>query len=297
MRDVPLDLAEHLAGGVTTLCLCWKVTRADGAEFGFTDHDRSLSFGGIDFQHLTGWRASEATSGPGLAIGGQEVSGGFALEGLSESDLRAGLWDNASVAVWLVNWADTGQRLHIGSGQIGEVTSLDGAFRAEIRGLAHRLDQPRGRVFGHLCDADVGDTRCGVDITTPALAGTGTVSETDGHGFIVASGLGAFEDGWFSGGVLVWTAGGNAGARHEVKRHTKAGNVSLRLWQRAGAAIAVGDTFTVSVGCDKRFETCRTKFGNGTAFRGFPHMPGNDFALSYPSPQEDNEGDRRDLFG
>jgi len=25
-------------------------------------------------------------------------------------------------------------------------------------------------------------------------------------------------------------------------------------------------------------------------FRGFPHMPGNDFALSYPMPGDANDG-------
>jgi uncharacterized phage protein (TIGR02218 family) len=50
------------------------------------------------------------------------------------------------------------------------------------------------------------------------------------------------------------------------------------------AAIAVGDTFTVTAGCDKRFATCVQKFDNAVNFRGFPHIPGNDFVMSYPTP-------------
>ena len=49
------------------------------------------------------------------------------------------------------------------------------------------------------------------------------------------------------------------------------------LWQRAPQPIAVGDTFRVTAGCDKRFATCRHEFANVANFRGFPHMPGNDF--------------------
>ncbi len=45
--------------------------------------------------------------------------------------------------------------------------------------------------------------------------------------------------------------------------------------------IAAGDTFAVTAGCDKLFSTCQAKFANGVNFRGFPHMPGNDFVLSY----------------
>jgi uncharacterized phage protein (TIGR02218 family) len=60
----------------------------------------------------------------------------------------------------------------------------------------------------------------------------------------------------------------------------------LSLWQVAPNPIEAGDTFTVSAGCDKRFETCREKFANALNFRGFPHMPGNDFVAGYALPGE-----------
>jgi uncharacterized phage protein (TIGR02218 family) len=46
--------------------------------------------------------------------------------------------------------------------------------------------------------------------------------------------------------------------------------------------IAPGDAFEVTAGCDKQLGTCRAKFGNALNFRGFPHMPGNDFIVSTP---------------
>ena len=46
--------------------------------------------------------------------------------------------------------------------------------------------------------------------------------------------------------------------------------------------IAVGDAFTVTAGCDKLFATCQSRFSNSANFRGFPHIPGNDFVVSYP---------------
>ena len=46
--------------------------------------------------------------------------------------------------------------------------------------------------------------------------------------------------------------------------------------------IAAGDTFDVTAGCDKQFSTCHDKFANVVNFRGFPHIPGNDFVISYP---------------
>ena len=74
------------------------------------------------------------------------------------------------------------------------------------------------------------------------------------------------------------TTGANTGRRSEVKRHTKiAGNLRIELWQPLGAAFAAGDAFTVTAGCDKQFATCRARFANAANYRGFPHMPGNDF--------------------
>ncbi len=47
------------------------------------------------------------------------------------------------------------------------------------------------------------------------------------------------------------------------------------------SAIAAGDVVTLRAGCDKQFSTCREKFLNAVNFRGFPHIPGDDFVLSY----------------
>ncbi|WP_371125854.1 phage BR0599 family protein [Bosea sp. (in: a-proteobacteria)] len=44
------------------------------------------------------------------------------------------------------------------------------------------------------------------------------------------------------------------------------------------------DTFLATPGCDKRFATCQAKFGNGINFRGFPHIPGNDFIIGGVKP-------------
>ena len=64
------------------------------------------------------------------------------------------------------------------------------------------------------------------------------------------------------------------------------GTDEFDLWQRAPQAIKVGDTFRVTAGCDKTHATCRKKFANAVNFRGFPHMPGNDFIIRMPQQGE-----------
>jgi uncharacterized phage protein (TIGR02218 family) len=104
---------------------------------------------------------------------------------------------------------------------------------------------------------------------------------TSARGF-TATGLDGFADGWFTRGLMTFTSGGNAGRAIEVKRHTKReGLVTIELWQEPAQPAAAGDTFTITAGCDKQLGTCRAKFANTCNFRGFPHMPGNDFVTSY----------------
>ncbi len=118
------------------------------------------------------------------------------------------------------------------------------------------------------------------------MRGSGAVVALTATSAFTASGLGAFADGWFSRGRLTFTGGANAGLSVEVKQHTSDSGVTLALWQAMPQPIAPGDTFTVTAGCDKRFATCRDRFANAVNFRGFPHIPGNDFVLSYPAPGE-----------
>lgn len=46
MASVSAALAAHFVGPVTTLAACWRITRRDGREFFFTEHDRDLPFEG-----------------------------------------------------------------------------------------------------------------------------------------------------------------------------------------------------------------------------------------------------------
>jgi len=71
----------------------------------------------------------------------------------------------------------------------------------------------------------------------------------------------------------------------EIKSHTNRGGlVDIELWQTVGEPIAVGDTITATAGCDKRLDTCVTRFANAINYRGFPHMPGNDFVAAVAQP-------------
>lgn len=291
MKTLDAGLAAHLAGGVTTLCHCWRVARKDGTVLGFTDHDRDLLIDGTTYKAATGFTATAIEDQLGLAVSNLDVDGALSSTALAEDDLNAGLYDDASVIIMRVNWQDVSQRVVLRSGFLGQVTRGEAAFSAELRGLAAKLDQSAGRVFQRTCAWELGDSRCQINLGATAHNGSGTVASVISNFDFTASGVSSFASGIFSRGKIVWATGDNAGLAIEVKAHSQGTpNARLSLFLPMPRPIQAGDTFSITAGCDKRFETCRDRFSNVVNFGGFPHMPGNDFALGYAKRGDNNSG-------
>jgi uncharacterized phage protein (TIGR02218 family) len=282
MRTIPPALQTKLDSGVTTLCRCFVLTRRDGVVQGFTDHDEDIALNGVACLAGTGLAASEATSRLGLAVDGAEISGALADDCLTEADLAAGRYDAAKVETWLVDWSEPSLHVLLSTATLGEVRREGAAFVAEMRGLSDALAQESGRLFTASCAADLGDARCGVDLSAPIYRGAGQVMVLRGTSAFAVSGLDAFNEGWFDAGKLTFTSGANDGLAIEVKRHRfDDQDVVIDLWQMMPEPVIAGDSFVVTAGCDKRFDTCGNRFNNAVNFRGFPHIPGNDFVMRY----------------
>jgi len=290
MRQISEEFAARLASGATTLCACWRLQRRDGMVFGATDHDREIVFEGVVYRPASGLQGAALESGVGLAPGKAAAAGALDADFLTETDLAAGLWDGARVDVWRVDWEAPEHRARIWSGRLSETGRSGAGFAAELVSLKVDLERTVGRVYARSCDAEVGDDRCRVDLAAAAFRGVGSVIALFGDKRFGADGLEAFDEGWFSAGVLVWTSGDNTGARSRVVR---SGVGELELMAAPRFAIATGDAFVVTAGCDKRFATCGAKFANRDNFRGFPHMPGNDAVLAGPASDQPNDGGRR----
>lgn len=284
-------LLDHLGTGVTTVARCWRVTRQDGVVMGFTDHDRDLVFEGTVFRAGAGLSARAVSQTTGLAVDNTEAAGALSDMAISESDLRAGRFDGARVEAWLVNWADVDQRMLQFRGSMGEVVQAGGAFQAELRGLTELLNQPQGRVYQRSCAAVLGDQSCRVDLSLPGYFDERAIEAVnEGRVFSWADFLG-FEDRWFERGRLVVLSGAASGLVAVVKNDRLRGRArEVELWEAIRAPIAAGDMVRLEAGCDKRAETCRLKFANFANFRGFPHLPGEDWLMAVPKSDQVNDG-------
>lgn len=284
-------LYEHLATGSTTVCRAWAITRTDGVVFGFTDHDRPLVFEGITFRAETGLSARALVQSTGLSVDNSEALGALSDAAVTEEDIVAGRFDGAEVQAWLVNWQRVSERVLQFRGALGEITRAGGAFQAELRGLAERLNQPQGRVYQRLCSAMLGDGECRFDLTLPGYSVIRTVELVEERLIFHFAAFGGFDDRWFERGRLTVLSGPAAGLSAAIKndRQIGAGRM-LELWQALGADIRPGDQLRLEAGCDRRMEVCRVKFNNISNFRGFPHVPGEDWLTSFPSSSSVNDG-------
>ena len=172
MKAASPALATHLAGPVTTLATCWRITRVDGVVFRFTDHDRDLEVDGEVYEASAAYSRTAIANDAGMGVDNLDVEGVFDSAAVTEEELRAGLFDRAEVRVFLVNWADPAMgNLRLRRGWFGEVVLTEqGVFRTELRGLTQALQQRIGELYSPECRADLGDQRCRVPVWPPLVA-------------------------------------------------------------------------------------------------------------------------------
>ena len=299
-KTIPAALKTHMQQTVTTLATCWRLVRVDGQEYFFTDHDVDLVVDGDTYGAALGTMPKSMQQSGSLAVDNLEVVTFLNSAKVTEADLMAGLFDYATIDIFLVNWAsiDDG-KLYLAQGwTIGEIEIRDHDFTAEIRGKAQHLQQDICELYSITCRADLGDAQCGVDLDSnfPAYSGSVTYVSEDRRVFIddnlvLTPTSSADElDPIYEFGLLTWTSpssgesysGANAGYQMEVKAYDpETGEVEL--FQAMPNAIEVGDEFTLTYGCDKSADTCKVRYDNIINMRAEPFLPGPDRMLEVVS--------------
>lgn len=290
MRHIPEDFHDHLRSGATTVCNCWKILRNDGVALGFTDHDNNLSFDTVEFEAASGLSGSALQGSSGLAVDNSEAIGALSADAITEADIAAGLFDHAEVWHWSVNWRDVDQRIFLFRGALGEIRRDGTNFSSELRSLTDALNRSIGRSFMRQCGAELGDGSCGVDLQSAEYTETAEVVAVNSRKQFTISGALA-DANWYQHGTLSWTSGDMAGQSAAIFADADQGDTrQINLVTDAPKDIVVGDTLTLIAGCDKQVQTCKAKFANIANFQGFPHIPGEDWAIAYPVRGEALDG-------
>ena len=273
------------------LVKCYKIEREDTSSFYFTEHNQELILADTKtYSPLGGFDASAKENSSALNTQNLEVVGVLNSSYITTEDLRAGLYDNAKITEYLVDW------LYPWIGYFKtNVFWITNAFwtgefwKAEVEGIARKLQPQVGKVFTRTCRHILGDTGCGIALSQWKASKAVTQVDTQRLTFrtdeiTLVNGTVCNVDDDLNGGYVEWTSGNNDEMKCDIKDYT-AVNQIITLQINTEFDIEIGDTFDVYYGCDKNASTCKSPFDNLLNFGGFPFIPGSDYAYITPKEQ------------
>ena len=259
---------------VSGLAFCWRIERSDGAGIALTSHDSALIRDGITYRSDPGVMPSAVTRKLGMEPHSGEVAGALSAAALTDADLTVGRCDGARVTLTAVDWEDAAaEPTRLLGGELGEVSVSGESFSAELRGAASKLNEAVCPKTSPECRASFGDKSCRVDLAgrtvrARVVACEGAELRLDRE----------FDD-RFLFGRLRYLSGTNCGVMSVILAVD--GDV-VRVRDLPRADVVPGCTVELREGCDKRFQTCESRYANAANFRGEPHLPGNDLLTRYP---------------
>src|SRR5437868_5683727 len=130
-------------GQLTSVTMCWRLERSDGAGLALTSHDQPVHSGGISYDPEPGITPAAVSRSLGLEPHSGEVAGAVSSDALNPVDLAVGRWDAARVCLTAVDWRDeNAAAIPLICGEIGSVSINGDGFSADLRGAAAKLDDP-----------------------------------------------------------------------------------------------------------------------------------------------------------
>jgi len=192
MKTISSNLQTHIAQDVTTLATCWLIQRRiDSVKQGFTDHTEDIVIDDTEIDPLpftfisaVGYSTSAIKSTANMSVDNLDATAVLkdvlisTDGGILEQDLRAGLYDDADLKMFQVNWrAPEDGLIKMRRGFLGEVTIVDGRFQAEVRGLTQALQQPFGIIHAAMCTVTLGGTECKVRLQPPVWPASTPVTQ------------------------------------------------------------------------------------------------------------------------
>lgn len=259
-KTISSGLQTHLEQTVTTLAMCWKITRTDGEIFYFTTHDNDLTIEGDIYTSAYGFQQTAIQNDSSMSVDNLDVIGILDSSQIKESDLKAGKYNFADIEIFYVNYSALNQgKIKLRKGTLGEViVTPNGIFKAELRGLTDRFTQQIVEVYTPDCRADLGDSRCKVPINPSVRASSTAYSVGDFVKVDTRSGI-AWEV--YENRIYECTTAGTTES-FEIGFDTTVGNTTTdgtavwtarESWTRNGIVTGVTDRriFTVDVDEDR----------------------------------------------
>ena len=251
----------------------WRIFRRDGIAFGFTSHDRDLSFGGIKHRAAPGMAPAAIRMTSDLSEDSAGVEGALSHSSIREEDLASGLFESAAIEIGIVDWETLDHQI-LYSGTLGQIEDNGLAFSGELKSAKQLLEQDLVPRTSPTCRAIFCGKGCGLSAASVTRRVVAAKFDFDLNRVRFAGIQGDdFVDGQlrFLGGPQTGIPFGVLGASGDW----------LVLDRPLNGNIPVGTSCELQEGCDHTLNTCATRFSNAINFRGEPFLPGNDLLARY----------------
>lgn len=256
-----------------TVATFWRIYRRDGSTLAFTSHDRDLTFGGIRHLAAPGMIPAAIRLTAELANDSAEVQGALNHDSISESELAAGLFDDAAIEIGAVDWAAL-EHHTLYTGQIGRIEDDEVQFSAELRSNKSLLEQDLVPRTSPTCRAEFCGRGCG--LSAVRFTSQQALAEVDLEGNRVR--FAGVDGEAHVDGRLRFMAGPQTGVAFGI---IDADGEWLVLDRPLVEGTLPGTFVELREGCDHTIATCSDRFANAANFRGEPFLPGNDLLARY----------------
>lgn len=298
MKNIPAALQAHLNQDATTYCFLLLVECVGafaGTVIGSTTLDESLTYdagggtsglGPIVYGANNSFSMDRLETTGDLSVDNTELHGWVSDSGVTEAQIRAGIFDFARITIFRVNYMDLSQGHEIwGGGFFGRAIYTRNRWDTEYRSLLQLLKEPYSDLYSIKCPVKFGSPQCGKTFSWSTYT-ISSVDSTEPDRIFSAAGMNE-SAGFYDLGVVEVLSGDNQGAQMEVRAHggdSSGGDVTLALG--LPVALQVGDSFRIRKDCSKEWDDatngCLFHWGSdrGLHHRGQPLIPTSDAGAS-----------------
>ncbi len=241
--------------------------------FAFTSHNRDLVFAGIRHRSAPGMVPSAIRVTASLTADSADVEGALSHDTISEEDLKAGLFDEASIEIGALSW-ETLETIQVYTGHLGRVEDDRFSYSAELRSAKRLLEQDFVPRTSPTCRAEFCGVGCGLSARRFTTLDSVVSLDLDRNRVQLASA----SDTTHLDGRLRFQDGPQTGVIFGI---LAVESDWFTLDHRLVPGTRSDTKVELQEGCDHTIATCHSRFSNVANFRGEPFLPGNDLLARY----------------
>lgn len=245
---------------------CWNITLNHGKQLCFTDAEEDMIIEGINYSSDPAFFRSAVETNSDANSNNMELGGIISSSKIKYEDVKKGLYENASVEVFVVDNQECKKIKTLFYGYVGKIELSNNKITAELRDFSSSLNNKFGDIYSPQCRAAFGSSKCGMNVDDYTFDAVILKAIAPCKYRINRS----FDNNYLKHGKL--KVPGN-GLSTEI-----IGNVGdvVEVLKPLQYSLAIGESIKLIAGCDKTIKTCVNKFCNAINFRGEPYVPNMD---------------------